>query len=200
MPADPALLQQEKHDLRQRMRAQRRSLSAAQQRRAAHCLSLRLRALPEIRRARRVALYLPNDGEISLEIFCNWLWQQHVDVYLPRVRAQTLHFHRFDRGTALRKNHFGIPEPVGTRKIDAHNLDVVAMPLVAFDQQGRRLGMGGGFYDRRFAFKRRNRWKKPRLVGCAHACQQASVLPVAGWDIPLDCVVTDKQTTRNKSH
>ena len=65
------------------------------------------------------------------------------------------------------------------------------MPLLGFDLQLNRLGMGGGYYDRAFAFKRSNA-QSPILIGTAFACQQYSALPIADWDIPLDAVITER--------
>ena len=66
------------------------------------------------------------------------------------------------------------------------------MPLVGFDHQGYRLGMGGGYYDATLAYMRHRRsWRKPRLVGIAYECQRVEKLPHDPWDMPLDAVVTE---------
>ena len=66
------------------------------------------------------------------------------------------------------------------------------MPLVAFDTECNRLGMGGGYYDRTLGFlHRRNRWQSPRLIGVAHDCQKVDPLPIQNWDIPLQGVITE---------
>lgn len=104
-------------------------------------------------------------------------------------------FHRYQKGDVLKQNKFGIPEPLPrAKRIRPESLDLAFVPLVAFDAQGRRLGMGGGFYDRCFSMRLKRFHKKPRLFGCAHACQQMNALPVESWDIPLDCIVTDVAT------
>ncbi len=66
-------------------------------------------------------------------------------------------------------------------------LNVLITPLVAFDQQGQRLGMGGGFYDRTL-----QNWRQHGIqpVGYAHDCQLVDALPIEEWDIPLPAVVT----------
>ena len=70
------------------------------------------------------------------------------------------------------------------------------MPLVGFDEEGGRLGMGGGFYDRSFAFTRIRPRLRPTLIGLAHELQKVQKLPVEPWDIPLDAVVTDHRIYR----
>ena len=78
------------------------------------------------------------------------------------------------------------------QQVKAWRLDLVLVPLVGFDPQGNRLGMGGGFYDRTFAYRgRRKHTSRPCLIGLAHECQRVEHLPCAGWDIPLDGVITD---------
>lgn len=79
----------------------------------------------------------------------------------------------------------------------ARSLDLVVMPLLAFDTAGSRLGMGGGFYDRSFAFKRRSgkRSNKPHLTGIAYQFQQAEALNRQTWDVPLDAISTEKGIT-----
>ena len=124
-------------------------------------------------------------------------WGMGKRVYLPvlsHLRQDHLLFAPYAPGDALRDNRFGIPEPVVPLRetLDLKSLDLVLMPLVAFDGQGNRLGMGGGFYDRSFAFLRRRRhWLKPRLVGLAFDFQRAASLPHADWDVPMQGVITE---------
>ena len=88
-----------------------------------------------------------------------------------------------------------IPEPLVERRelVRVRDLDLILMPLVGFDLQGNRLGMGGGFYDRSLAFLRyRLYWKRPRLLGLAYDFQQVDILTADPWDIPMQAVVTDQ--------
>ncbi len=90
----------------------------------------------------------------------------------------------------LTRNRFGIEEPpLSAPWINTRALDLVLAPLVAFDDQGNRLGMGGGFYDQHFgALPKR---LHPLLVGVAHELQRAEALPAAPWDVPLDGILTE---------
>ena len=86
-----------------------------------------------------------------------------------------------------------IPEPDHTlkRRVHIHKLDIVVTPLLAFDQNGARLGMGGGFYDRTFAFKRFSKHlNKPKLWAIALEIQHYSLKPMP-WDVYLDGIVTE---------
>ncbi len=96
-----------------------------------------------------------------------------------------------------RSNRLGIAEPEGMRVIGARWLDVVFLPLVGFDTRGVRLGTGGGYYDRAFAFRRwRKVWHTPQLVGLAYALQQVEAITPAAHDVLLDAVVTEKGVIR----
>ncbi|WP_191236431.1 5-formyltetrahydrofolate cyclo-ligase [Cobetia marina] len=190
--------------LRRLLRQRRRQLTAPERRNAEQALLRRLKRLPELLRARDIALYLPNDGEIDATRLCRWLQRRGARVYLPVLRpfaVNSLWFVRYDDHTPLVSNRFGIAEPdtrFGAhkgRRLPAWALDIVLMPLVGFDEAGARIGMGGGFYDRSFAFTRRA-GPRPRLIGLAHHCQKVPALPVQAWDIPLDAIVSDREIVR----
>ncbi|UYF99993.1 5-formyltetrahydrofolate cyclo-ligase [Halomonas sp. GD1P12] len=194
----------DKRALRRELRRRRRALSDAEQQTAATSLCQRLNTLPEIQRARRVSLYLPVGGEIDPTPLLGWLQQRRVTVYLPVLRPlshNALWFVRFDDDTPMVENRFGISEPCtrfGARRqnrIPAWALDTLIVPLVGFDGEANRMGMGGGFYDRTLAFMRRP-GPKPALIGVAHACQQVNKLELEPWDIPLDAVVSDQGIVR----
>ena len=96
-----------------------------------------------------------------------------------------------------RSNRLGIVEPEGMQIIGARWLDVVFFPIVGFNSCGVRLGTGGGYYDRAFAFRRwRKVWHTPRLVGLAYAFQQNESITAAAHDVLLDAVVTERGVIR----
>lgn len=192
-------LAQAKQQMRQQMRARRRNLSPEQQRRAAHDLAKHLARLPVFMRCRYLALYLPNDGEINPTPLALAAWRMGKRCYLPvlhPLNGRQLAFVRYEPGTVLRPNRFGIPEPDFRRsqRMAPEHLDLVLLPLVAFDRTGSRLGMGGGFYDRTFAFMQGQPvWRhKPKLIGLAHSCQEADGVVRESWDLPLNAVATDQ--------
>ena len=97
----------------------------------------------------------------------------------------------------MRRNAFGIPEPLAGEAIGARWLDLVLVPTVAFDARGARLGMGAGYYDRALEFRRRlAHWRGPRIVGLAFDCQQVARIPLGPHDIPLDAIVTESGVRR----
>lgn len=189
----------DKRALRRKLRLKRQALTKREQQQAAFRLCQRLKRLPEIRRARRISLYLPVNGEIDPTLLLPWFRQRNVDVYLPVLRpfsTNTLWFVAYRDDTPMVKNRFGIAEPCPRfaanqrNRLPAWALDTLIVPLVGFDEQANRMGMGGGFYDRSLAFIRQ-KGPAPALIGVAHACQQVEKLPVEAWDVPLTAVASD---------
>ncbi len=191
-----------KSDLRSILRARRNALTPAEQAQAAGRLAVRVAATRWFRTARRVALYLPNDGEIDPRPLMARLWTRGRPCFLPvlsRLQHDRLWFAEIGPDTPLALNRYGIPEPrVPPRAwVRAAELDLILLPLVGFDVRGNRLGMGAGFYDRSLAFLlQRTRWRRPRLLGVAHDCQRAEALVPEPWDVPLDGIVTDRAEYR----
>lgn len=186
-----------RQQLRQHFRAQRRGLDGKHQHSAAVALATRLAKQPFYHRAACIAAYLPNDGEISPIPLLHAAQRSGKTIYLPLLAGQSLQFVRFSPGvTPLHRNRLGILEPYPRQRdlIAPERLDLVLLPLVAFDVDGNRLGMGGGFYDRTFAFKKhRAPSTRPLLVGTAHQLQKsADSLAANRWDIPMDAIATDR--------
>lgn len=188
---------EERKQLRQTLRHRRRSLSAKQHQRAAVQLLKRLKTQAFFRTAKHIAIYLPNDGEIETNPIIQWCWQHNKHVYLPVLHPlahNRLWFVRYRPRTAMTKNKYGILEPKMPFRFirDARRLDLVLMPLVGFDADGGRLGMGGGYYDRTFAFIKQHNVNRPKLIGLAHELQRVDTLPIAAWDVPVVGVATDE--------
>lgn len=182
----------ERKSIRRLMRERRRQLTVPEQRNAALRLRNRLLALSRFRHARNIAAYHAVDSEISLDPVIETAWSLGIAVYMPCLRGMRMEFRRYAPDTLLINNRFGIPEPRAGARINARFLDLVLTPLLAFDPEGARLGTGGGYYDRTFAFlQHRRSWKRPSLFGVAHAFQQVPQLPVEAWDVPLHGVITD---------
>lgn len=186
-----------RQQLRQQMRRSRRALTAQQQKTAARNLLSNIATLPEFIRAEHIAIYLPADGEIDPRPLLERCWAMGKKTYLPilhPIRHNRLWFAPYDASTPMTRNCYGIEEPRLDKapRRPAWALDLVLLPLVAFDAQGGRMGMGGGYYDRTFAFTQGPAaLRGPTLLGLAHELQQVEQLPVASWDIPLAGVLTD---------
>ena len=181
--------------LRRDLRSRRRALPAAQRIAAADALANQLLALPFLPDAGHVAGYWAMDGEIALNS-----WQVRLPrslIYcLPVLHSDnSLRFAPWRPGEALVSNRFGIPEPDvdPAEALPAQALSLVVMPLVGFDPQGHRLGMGGGWYDRSFAFRNATA-PPPWLVGVGFDAQRVPQLEQASWDVLPDAICTETDT------
>ncbi|MDT8428661.1 MAG: 5-formyltetrahydrofolate cyclo-ligase [Pseudomonadales bacterium] len=199
-PAEPPLA--EPNSLRKSLRQARRALSPRQQQLASRQLFHSLSKLLPFRRARRIAFYLPIDGEVDPRPLLTQALQSGKKCYLPvidPVNARRLRFVHICANTRLYLKQWGIaePRPTAHRLCPAWALDLVLVPLTGFDAQGNRLGMGKGFYDRSFQFRQagtdraNGRRKRPLLIGVAHECQRVARLHPSPWDIGMDLIVSD---------
>ncbi len=183
--------------LRQQVRTQRRSLSAQQQKSHSRSAAAQLTRSPLFLRSQRIAFYLSTDGEIDPTPILDRAHSMGKECFLPVLHKgakKALWFCAYRPGDKLIPNHFGINEPDHHKHppVKPWGLDLILMPLVAFDADCNRLGMGGGYYDRTLHFLlRRNRWHSPYLVGIAHNCQKVASLPMQSWDVPLQAVITE---------
>lgn len=180
--------------LRQKKREQRRQLNTSKQAKHAQQLAERLLRHPTFIDSQRIAAYLSNDGEIDPVHIIEQAWKLGKQVYLPVLSAHenSLLFALFKKGSPMCRNQFGIDEPdcLPEHWLTAQHMDLILLPLVAFDEQGNRMGMGGGFYDRSLANIRQQK-KSTQLIGLAHEIQKTVSLEVQSWDVPLDAVATE---------
>lgn len=213
--------QQYRQQLRRQIRLARQQLSDNEQQQAAAQLVQQAQNLPELQHAQHIAIYLSNDAELNTMPLIKELWQQGKQLYLPILHLFCpgyLLFQHYNATTPMRPNRFGIDEPVPdvSQLRLLKELDVVLLPLVAFDAQGHRLGMGGGFYDRTLAslqHKAANTQPAkaqpahanptgcqanatPKLIGLAHNCQQVATVPTQAWDVPLSLLISPAKIWR----
>lgn len=187
--------------LRKALRALRNELPESQQQHASFAVRENLLSLPDITDASSIACYLPNDGEVDLRPFMHACWELNkrsalhtsLPVLHPVCKGHLL-FLRYTDKTPMRMNKYNIEEPVLACPdvIPTFHHQVILMPLVGFDANGNRLGMGGGYYDRTLA-SIQTQTIRPKLIGIAHDCQQVDQLPVQHWDIPVNRIVTPTQ-------
>ena len=182
----------ERQALRRHFRALRRGLSRDNQKQHALAVTCALSTSAELLRARRIGLYWAADGELDLGRLAKKLSARGKALALPAVSNNgDMSFYRYRPGDALVTNRFNIPEPAPAAGfINGRSLDLLLIPLVAFDAKGNRLGMGAGYYDRYLA--KLGPALRPRIIGVAHGVQRSDEpLPVEPWDVPLDQVITE---------
>ena len=156
--------------------------------------------------ARHIGVYFATPYEVDLNIVIDWAFQHQKNIYVPRIKVlknkenredvSLLEFVLVTPSTQIESGKFGIREPKNSENdpiISVEALDVVLVPLVAFDEKLNRVGMGGGFYDRAFANlnKPRANADKPLLIGCAFECQKVDQIIPSPWDVKLTQVVSE---------
>ncbi len=183
--------------LRKAMRQRRRIISSWRQRKAAERVAAHLNILPEYQAAETVTCYRSIEGELDTEVVIAAILGRTGQCYLPVIgKDWHMEFAKYTRGQSLQKNSWGLQQPGPyAQRVPPHRIDLALIPLVAFDSQGVRLGMGGGYYDRYFSFKL-GRCKRPFLVGLAHEFQRVESLTPESWDVPLDAVITPRGVER----
>lgn len=192
--------------IRRAMRLQRIALSNRERALRSRCVAQMLRQSHWLRPGKKIAAYLATRGEVDLAPILQLALRLHCHLYVPRVlspRAARMQFIRVRSLDDLKPGAYGIDEPLHHHRetIQAIELDVVLVPLIAFDAQGTRLGMGAGFYDRCFSrLAGEQRWRKPRLIGIGYDFQQVADLARRTWDVPLDAAVTDRGIHRFDLH
>jgi 5-formyltetrahydrofolate cyclo-ligase len=187
----------DRNDVRARLRAQRERLSPPERIAAANGLAATLEQLPEFLVDTRVAGYWAVGGEMLLHAAHAALTARGQTYHLPVLMpGRTLRFAPWRRGIEVQPNRYGIPEPQysAAQLLAPEALELVLVPLVGFDRRGHRLGTGGGYYDRTFAFlKGAPRPAQPVLVGIGYSFQEVPAVPDQAWDIQMDFVATERE-------
>ncbi len=186
----------QKRALRRELRLQRAAIGTAARRGASRIAAIHAMVALRASRCRRIAVYLSAGSELDTAPLIAALHAAGLQVFVPLVLPrQTMSFVALRPGAAMRRSSLGIAEPVLRRPlVRRRQLDAVLMPLVGFDDQGFRLGAGGGYYDRWLARPRIGR--KPLLLGYAYACQRVEQLPRDPWDRRMDAVITEQGMLR----
>ena len=181
--------------LRQSIRKKRLALTPSESATCAEHLAQQVCSSKFVSNSRHIAAYLAADGEIDPLPLMQYFWSLGKIIYLPVLvpfSMQKLWFAKYEAGDRLIYNRYGIAEPLRRRLIKPCALDLVLTPLVAFDQAGHRIGMGGGYYDRSFAFLAGRRyWRKPHMLGLAFEFQKQDTIKPNAWDIPLTAIATE---------
>lgn len=178
--------------IRQRMAAQRLAMPTSTVSHCAGRFPLHLPSFSPFEEASSVAAYLAVKNEACPANILEHSRELGKITYLPVIVGEILRFAPVDNETVFTKGKFGIPIPdiASSELVEACDLDVIVMPLLAFDSQGHRVGMGGGFYDKTLANVSRQT-EKPFLLGLGYEWQHVESLKPNPWDVPLHAALTE---------
>jgi len=189
-----------RQSLRTSLRQARQNISEAGQEMASRRLLNLIEGQDFFRDAHRIAFYQVIDGEIDPRLLLELALSEGKSCFLPVLtddHPEFISFAPYNRSTKLYQNKWGISEPLHDITLPPTEFDVVFVPLVGFNAQCFRLGLGKGCYDKTFSMKIFNRNSRPLLVGLAHECQLvAGEFPTESWDVQLDATVTDQKIYR----
>lgn len=173
--------------LRDKAKDARRSMHAFERELASRQITDRFLNSHHFLSSHSIACYLAAWDEVDTSAIIERAWRAKKRIFAPVVGTQGLmSFHEMRPETTLTRNRFGLWEPQSDEIILPADIDMVVTPVVAFDEQRNRIGMGGGYFDRAFAFLRgRQCWLRPKLVGLAFECQKVEKILPNPWDIRL---------------
>jgi 5-formyltetrahydrofolate cyclo-ligase len=187
-------LREAKSALRRLILAKRDAQPAEAHAAASRSIAERISMLPAFGAARTILLTLPFRGEWDTRPLAQAVIAAGNTVVVPRVDgvARMLDLHSIaDLDRDLLAGYQGIPEPRADRpRVPRDAIDFVLVPGVAFDQAGRRLGYGGGYYDRLLPLLSK---QAARIAG-AFELQLVDLVPAAPHDIAVDAIVTESRT------
>jgi len=184
-------------EIRHQCRQQRRALNSSQRLDYALQFAQHFSRSKIFKTAKKIACYFPNDGELDLTPLIELAWRHKKQIYLPVLQAPftaRIMFAKYHVNSTLDSNKFGIAEPAvhANQRSKPLQMDIILAPLVAFDNNGNRIGMGGGYYDRSLHFlKHRKYWHKPKLIGCAYDFQEREKIEAEKWDVGLAYICTN---------
>lgn len=185
-------------EIRRHIQTQRQSLSCDQQSKYSAQICQQIINSGVLDQAQHIAFYLPVRGEAdptSLQLIERYQGKRFYLPVLSEVKPNHLAFAAYDQRTKMKLNRFKIPEPDIPAESLIHDplkLDIVITPLVGVDPQGNRIGMGGGFYDRTFAFKKKQQ-QTPLLVAFAYDFQLTEPQIPQSWDVAVDKIALQSQ-------
>ncbi len=156
--------------------------------RASEIITEKVLSLNEYKRAENILCYASYNSEVDTFLLMEQIINDGKKLYLPRcvVEDKRIEVLRARNLSELKEGAYGIPEPTG-EGVSPELLDMVIVPMVAFDRKRTRLGYGGGYYDRFLPKTRATR------CGIAFSIQESDLLIKEPTDIAMDIIVTEKE-------
>ena len=182
-----------KKQTREISKSRRNKLSGHKKKKASISISKAIINLDYFDCANNIGCYMSSNGEVDTWPIINEIWKRGKDLFLPKITTNAkMNFAKTTPNDKFLNNQYGIREPISNIITESKFLDLVIVPLVAFDHNGNRIGMGGGYYDREFNYlKKEDSPSKPVLIGIAFDCQKFKKIEQDSWDVRLSNVFTE---------
>ncbi|MGI6397024.1 MAG: 5-formyltetrahydrofolate cyclo-ligase [Desulfomonilia bacterium] len=174
-----------KSAIRKSMLVCRQRIAGEDKKRSESRIITRIRALPQYREARVIALYVPVRGEVDL---LPLLEDTSKTTLFPKVHGEDLAFYPAACIDTFVPGRFGIPEPPEGPVFPIRDIDLIFVPGISFDRTGHRIGYGKGYYDRLM----RANGHVATIGVCFDECL-VDRLPADSWDVQVECVVTQTE-------
>lgn len=193
-----------KPEIREKLQQRRKQLNSASMLHAAHSVAAQIVQQTSFLNSQHIACYLTDDHELDTLPLMQCATTLHKNLYIPILDSENLKYTEsqlafvpYKMSDPLVKNRYGINEPAHIANArSAEELDMIILPIIAFDPKGNRLGRGAGHYDRTLQFIKNlsAHAKKPHLIGLAYEFQKIAAIEPDSWDIPLDLIITEENT------
>ena len=174
----------DKKELRQKIRQQKRNMTAEEVETASRSLAEQFWRSPYYQNASVIYGYLPYNQEVRTVPILEQALRDGKKVAVPKVYGDTMRFIYLEDLSQVAPSSMGIPEPIADDPVAEDARALVLMPGLAFDKKGNRMGYGGGYYDK-FLSQEPNH---PTVALC-YAFQMVDAIPTEDYDIPVDCVL-----------
>tara|TARA_Y100000768_G_C23785574_1_gene590127 strand:+ start:121 stop:705 length:585 start_codon:yes stop_codon:yes gene_type:complete len=157
--------------------------------------------LSHYKNSTKIGCYVSTRYEVQTESIISSIHEGEKELFLPKIKPNSeMDFVQISRKTQFYRNKFGIKEPESNNISIESNLDLVVLPLVAFDVNKNRIGMGGGYYDRKFEKLNTNEKniqnREPILIGLGFDCQKTEEIQTEKWDVKLTCIISESGILR----
>lgn len=158
----------------------RNSIPSKERKRRSHEIFMTL--IPYLEKAEKIGCYVSFKSEVSTDEILSWCFAHNKEVYVPKVTGKTLRFYKITSLFDLKEGTFGVKEPITDICIETDRLDLMIVPLTAFDKEGNRCGYGKGYYD---SILNSCRYK----AGLAFLEQEIDSIHCDWYDVQLDKII-----------
>lgn len=147
----------------------------------------KLTLLSQLKKARKILLYLPIKNEVDTKFIISFLAENHASLFLPAYDGESWRVCAYKPDDRLDKGPFEILQPTKIKKASVGDIDLAILPGIAFSKSGQRIGYGKGIYDRLL------KSSSCTKVGICYDFQIVNSIRAQSHDISVDFVVSEKR-------